>query len=70
MISSVTAAPPIIGFFSKTHTFFPDLAKYAAATRPLWPENCSFLNIISANKMKILVINSCYIKEKGLQVNR
>src|SRR6478672_5672315 len=36
-ISSVTAAPPTRGRRSSTTTRLPARARYAAATRPLWP---------------------------------
>src|SRR6266516_1319887 len=35
--SSVTHAPPTIARRSRTRIFRPALARYAAATRPLWP---------------------------------
>lgn len=37
MISSVTAAPPMMWRRSRTPTDRPDLARYAAEVRPLWP---------------------------------
>src|ERR1700693_2784755 len=37
MIYSVTAAPPRTYVRSSTSTFLPDLARYAAFTKPLWP---------------------------------
>ncbi len=33
----VSAAPPVLCRFSRTTTRLPYLARYAAATRPLWP---------------------------------
>src|SRR5207248_7382509 len=36
-ISSVTAAPPRTWRRSRTTTFLPAFARYAALTRPLWP---------------------------------
>src|SRR3989442_13265362 len=35
--SSVMQAPPTIGRRSRTRTFRPAFARYAAETRPLWP---------------------------------
>src|SRR5678816_4892615 len=35
--SSVAAAPPTTPRFSRTSTFKPALARYAAHARPLWP---------------------------------
>src|SRR2546428_9999376 len=35
--SSVMQAPPTIGRRSRTRTFSPAFARYAAETRPLWP---------------------------------
>src|SRR2546430_15148322 len=35
--SSVMHAPPTIGRRSRTRTFNPAFARYAAETRPLWP---------------------------------
>src|SRR2546426_11016038 len=35
--SSVMHAPPTIGRRSRTRTFSPAFARYAAETRPLWP---------------------------------
>src|SRR3954447_17867643 len=35
--SSVTAAPPRTWRRSRTTTFFPARARYAAVVRPLWP---------------------------------
>ena len=37
IISSETAAPPITCLRSKTATFYPDRARYAAHVRPLCP---------------------------------
>src|SRR5438445_11893719 len=36
--SSVMQAPPTIRRRSRTRTFNPALARYAADTRPLWPQ--------------------------------
>ena len=34
---TLVVAPPISPFASKTRTFLPAFARYAAATKPLWP---------------------------------
>src|SRR5215831_13674937 len=70
MISSVTAPPPRTCRRSRTRTFLPAFARYAALTRPLWPPPITMTSYFCFEFTFYLYRNgrlSLRIKKRGLR---